>query len=460
MDFVEKIKALAVESSGWIGIGVGLIFILILGVWLWQGRRIGNTVRWFTAPLSWYAGSRWARQLTVNVIGVLLILWLAQNFSAWVQPTLTPDMLFTPPVIGPQAVKVAMVKEGELADVVSYTGTVKPFEEVTVFARIEGFVKDLKVYPGAHVKKGQVLATLETSELEPRLEHARADENFWKAEYARDKRLYEANAINASQFDRSRMKYQVTQAKVKLIETQIGYATIKALITGLVSERMIYPGVYVKKGTPLLKIERLDWVRIHFDVAEKDLLHFRKGTPVYLRFPQVESGIIRQAFSDYLRNRKAVQLVSLGEVYTPGSEDHNPEGEDRVLRAEVSVVFPAVDSVTRTGIVEVRLPNPGAVFKSNTYVVGDFYRAHAKKAVRVPRSALITLPGGKTVVFVGPAFADQGPAEAREVQVGVRGKRYVQILKGVKSGEYVIYEGNRGLTDGENVMVVRREGGP
>ncbi|MCZ6563008.1 MAG: hypothetical protein O6948_08830, partial [Deltaproteobacteria bacterium] len=110
--------------------------------------------------------------------------------------------------------------------------------------------------------------------------------------------------------------------------------------------------------------------------------------------------------------------------------------------------------------VEVRLPNPGAVFKSNTYVVGDFYRAHAKKAVRVPRSALITLPGGKTVVFVGPAFADQGPAEAREVQVGVRGKRFVQILEGVKPGEFVIYEGNRGLTDGENVMVVRREGGP
>ncbi|MFQ5852609.1 MAG: efflux RND transporter periplasmic adaptor subunit, partial [Candidatus Binatia bacterium] len=288
----------------------------------------------------------------------------------------------------------------------------------------------------------------------------RADENFWKAEYERDKRLYKAKALNASQFDRTRMKYRVTQAKLKLIETQIGYATIKALIDGWVSERMIYPGVYVKKGSPLLKIEHLDRVRIHFDVAEKDLLHFHKGTPVYLRFPQVEPKIIRQAFSDYLRNRKSVQLVSLGEVHNPESEDHIPQGGGRVLRAEVSVVFPSEDHATRTGIVEVRLPNPGAVLKSNTYVMGDLVRAHAKKAVRVPQSALVPIPGGKTVVFVGPAFADQGPAEAREVQVGVRGKRFVQILKGVKSGEFVIYEGNRGLTDGENVMVVRREGGP
>ncbi len=459
MDFVEQFKGLAVEASSWLGIGVGLILLLVLGVWLWQERDIGNTVRWFMGPLRWYAGSRWARQLTVNAIGILLILWLAQNFSAWVQPTLTPDMLFTPPVIGPQAVKVAMVEEGELADVVSYTGTVKPFEEVTVFARVDGFVKDLKVYPGDHVEKGQVLAILETSELEPRLEHARANENFWKAEYERDKRLYEAKALNASQFDRTRMKYRVTQAKLKLIETQIGYATIKALINGWVSERMIYPGVYVKKGSPLLKIEHLDRVRIHFDVAEKDLLHFRKGTPVYLYFPQVEPKIIRQAFSDYLRNRKSVQLVSLEEVHIPGSEDHNPQG-DPLLRAELSVIFPTEDPTTRTGVVEVRLPNPGAILKSNTYVMGDLVRAYAKKAVRVPKSALVPIPGGKIVVFVGPAFANQGPAEVREVQVGIRGKRYVQILEGVNPGEFVIYEGNRVLTDGENVMVVRREGGP
>ena len=459
MDFVERLRALALEYSGLLGIGVGLILLLILAVWLGQETRLREKACWLTAPLRWYAGCKWARQLTVNTLGVLLVLWLAQTFSAWVQPTLTPDMLFTPPVIGPQAVKVAMVEEGELADVASYTGTVKPFEEVTVFARVEGFVKDLKVYPGAHVKKGQVLVTLETSEMEPRLEHARADENFWKAEYERDKGLYEASAMSASEFDRTRRQYQVAQAKVKLIETQIGYATIKALIDGWVSKRMIYPGVYVKKGTPLLKIERLDRVRIQFDVAEKDLLRFHNGTPVYLRFPQLEPRIIRQAFSNHRRNPKAVQLVSLGEVQIPGSEDHNSHGEDRMLRAEVSVVFPGEDLATRTGVVEVRLSNPGAILKSNTYVVGDFVRASVKKAVRVPRSALMPVPGGKTVIFVGPAFANQGPAERREVKVGIRGKQYVQILEGVKPGEFVIYEGNRGLTEGENVMVIRREGG-
>jgi len=451
MEFIEQFWELVLAYAIWVGIGAVIFLFLALVAWLGRETRLGKKVGWLTAPLRWYAGTKWARQLTVNVVGVLLILWLARTFAAWVQPSLTPDMLFTAPVIGPQAVKVAMVKEGELADVVSYTGTVKPFEEVTVFARVEGFVKDLKVYPGAHVRKGQVLAILETSELEPRLEHARADEDFWKAEYNRDNELYKDNALSASAFDRTRMKYRVARAKVKLIETQMSYATIKARIDGWVSERMIYPGVYVKKGTPLLKIERLDRVRIHFDIAEKDLLNFRKGTAVYLHFPQVEPRIIRHAFSDYLRNRKGVQLASLG-------EDHNPQG-DPVLRAELSVIFPAVDPVTRTGTVEVRLRNPGAVLKSNTYVMGDFVKAHAKKAVRVPQSALVLVPGENPFVFVGPAFADQGPAEKREVQLGIRGKRYVQILEGVKPNEFVIYEGNRGLTDGENVMVIHREGG-
>ncbi len=145
MDFIEKFRELVLAYAIWVGIGAVIFLFLALVAWLGRETRLGKKVGWLTAPLRWYAGTKWARQLTVNVVGIFLILWLARTFSAWVQPALTPDMLCTPPVIGPQAVKVAMVKEGELADIVSYTGTVKPFEEVIVFARVEGFVKELKV---------------------------------------------------------------------------------------------------------------------------------------------------------------------------------------------------------------------------------------------------------------------------------------------------------------------------
>ncbi len=442
-DFLDKVITFAGDHWLWLSGGAALVVLLWLATVLGRVRAEPARSR-LMAPVNWYAGHRGARRLTVNVVGVALIIWFAQTFSLWVQPALTPDMLFTPPVVGPQGVYVAMVEEGLLEDRVTYTGTVLPYEDAMVYARVDGYVRDLKVYPGDHVTKGQVLVTLETSELDPRMDHARADVAFWKAELERDQELFEAGAISASQFDRTRQQYQVAEAKHKLIQTQRDYATVRALTDGWISERKIYPGVYVKKGEALLKIDQLDRVRIQCEVAAKDLLHIRAGTLAYLRFPHTDPEVIRRAFSKRIANPN-------GE----GTEQHDTPR----VRAEVAVVFPAQDPKTRTGTVEIRLPNPGLILKTNTYVVGELVRARAEKALRVPASALNSLPDGKTVLFVGPAFAEEGPAEMREVKIGLRTRGFVQILEGVQLGEFVVTKGNRSLTDGQTIRVVRREGG-
>jgi hypothetical protein len=69
------------------------------------------------------------------------------------------------------------------------------------------------------------------------------------------------------------------------------------------------------------------------------------------------------------------------------------------------------------------------------------------------------MPGGKTVIFIAPAFADQGEAEMREVTVGLRNGKEAQILEGLDEPAYVVVAGNRSLTNGETVMVIAREGG-
>jgi hypothetical protein len=196
-DFLDKVTSFAAENDLWLAGGAALVVLLLLAVVL-SRERAGRQRGRLLAPLNWYAGHRGARRFTVNVVGVTLIIWFAQTFSLWVQPTLTPDMLFMPPVIGPQGVDVVIVEEGPLEDLVTYTGTVLPYEDNMVYARVDGYVKELKVYPGDRVKKGQVLATLETSELDPRMDRARADVAFWKAEFERDKDLFEAGAISAS----------------------------------------------------------------------------------------------------------------------------------------------------------------------------------------------------------------------------------------------------------------------
>jgi len=129
------------------------------------------------------------------------------------------------------------------------------------------------------------------------------------------------------------------------------------------------------------------------------------------------------------------------------------------VRAAVTAVFPRADERTRLGVAEVMLANSGFLLKSNTYVIGHFVVERVANAWVVPMRALIQTRQGKTVIFVAPAFADQGEVEMREVKVGIRNGDEAQILEGLDEPSYVVIAGNRSLTDGETVTVVEREGG-
>jgi RND family efflux transporter MFP subunit len=374
----------------------------------------------------------------VNVVGISLVLWGTLWFSDWVRPSLTPEDLFDPPVVGPQAVKAAFVEQGIIERVATYTGTVHPYERITVYARSNGFVEGVEVYPGDHVRKGQVVAHLETSEIAPRLDHALAELTYLLAELKRDEELFRSGAVAASALDLSRSKERVAAAKVKLLQTEIGYATIAALSDGWVSERMVDPGQYVQRGQPLLSYDRLQKVRLRFDVAEQDLAMVQPGTEVVLEFPQIP----RARFDD-----SSWKTRLLADYKNPAA------------RAEVTTVFPMLGGQSRLGVVEVLMPNPGMVLRSNTYVVGHLVTGRMEDAWIVPQRALTPMPDGKTVIFLAPAFADQGEVEMREVVVGLRNGIEVEIVDGLDENAYVVVSGNRGLMDGENVMVIEREGG-
>lgn len=447
--------------------------------WLVRVLRLDHVLRW-------YGEHRVARQWTVNLAGAAFLVWFAGIAKDWIQPTLTPDMLFPSVTIGPQGVRVAEAEYGSVAQTATYTGQVQPWEENVVYARVDGYVSRLHVYPGDYVRRGQQLVTLETSNLEPRLAEAVVDSTFFAAEFRRDSVLYAEKAISASELDRSRNRFEAASAKVELLRTQIGYASIRALTDGWVADRKVYEGQYVRAGEPVVKVDDLARVRIQFEVAEEHLSTIRPGTVVYVRFPQLDPEVVRRMWPGRLlrpreelaasgsRGSDASAAAAVNSATHQGSAaapatpaglsnaraDALPQSGNWVasyahaLEAEVAVVFPAEDPATRTGLVEVRLENPGPLLRTNTYVVGDFVVREGDRGVRVPVSALTPMPGGKTVVFVLPPIVEQGAVEEREVVVGVRNSEWVELLSGVEPGERVVYRGNRGLVDGQPVMVI------
>lgn len=419
------------ENYLWLLLGSVLFALLVFSVWVgrrertWQGRLL--------APLNWYSRNLGARRLTVNVLGAFLILWGVHAFTAWVTPALRPSQLFTPPVVGPQPVKIAQAKEGTLDEIVTYTGNVKPWEDDIIYARVGGWVRKLNVYPGDVVHTGEVLATLDLSALEPQLEDAKAHVVYWRAEFQRDKKLYQVGAISASRFDGTRLRYQAAQAQLHRVETDIGYATLRSPLDGVIAKRHVYPGVYVHKGEMVVKVDDLRRVRIQFDVAEGSLQWVHPGTVVYLRFPQMDDTLLHQGF--------------------PKRFVREPDTGTWALKTTVAAVFPQENPQTHTALVEVRIDNPDQLLHENSYVVGDLVRRSVDKGVLIPTTALTTEPGGKQVVFVAP-FSQQGSVQERTVTVGLRGPDQVQILKGLKAGEFVVTQGNRELVDGQTVDVL------
>ncbi len=378
------------------------------------------------------------RRAVINVVGIGLILWGTLWFADWVQPSLTPEDLFTPPVVGPQAVKVVLAKRKTIERTATYTGTVRPYERVVLRARTVGFVKEVLGYPGDRIEKGQILVRLETSEIAPRLAIARAELRFLRAELKRDQRLFRGKAISTSAIELSRSKEQVATATVDLLKIEIGYATVRALSDGWVSRRAVDPGQYVRKGDHLLAYDRLARVRIRFDVAIQDLVYLSPGGKLILEFPEIPS--------DRLAG-------------TPLADQMVAGFRTAAIRARITSIFPSVDEKTRLGIVEAVIRNPGLLLKSNTYVVGHFITGRVENAWVVPERALTPMPGGKLVIFVAPAFSDQGEAELREVKVGLRTGKLAQILEGMEEPVFVIVAGNRSLTGGETVTVIARDGG-
>ena len=407
------------QDHPWLSLAIGVPLLLLL---IWRLIRGGLGIR----------------RTVVNVVGIALVAWGTLWFADWVQPSLTAEDLFTPPVVGPQAVKAVFAGQGTIERTVTYTGAVHPYERVILQARTDGFVEDVAVYPGDPVAAGQLVVRIETSELEPKLQMARAELRFLQAEMKRDERLVQSGTVSPVVLELSQSKESVAAANVKLLETQINYAQVRAPSDGWVSRRVVDAGQYVRKGDHLVAYDRLSKVRIRFDVAVQDLVTVSLGSEIILEFPEI----------------RAEQVA--------GTEwaDRQAEGYSSVaIRAKVTSVFPAVDEKTRLGIIEVIIPNSNLLLKSNAYVVGHLVTERAEDAWIVPERALTPMADGTTVIFLAPPFADQGEAEMREVRVGIRNGKEAQILEGLEEPAYVIVAGNRSLVSGETVMVIAREGG-
>ena len=194
--------------------------------------------------------------------------------------------------------QTARVERGVIQNSITATGTIEPVTSVTVGTQVSGIVSKLYVDYNSVVKKGQVIAELDRTNLISELNAQRASLstaqsqlNYQQANYNRYKTLYDKGLVSADEFESARLSYeqaknQVSTAResVQRAQTNLGYATITSPIDGVVLNKAVEEGqtVAASFNTPeLFTIAKdLTDMRVIADIDEADIGGVKEGQRV------------------------------------------------------------------------------------------------------------------------------------------------------------------------------------
>jgi len=311
----------------------------------------------------------------------------------------------------PSPVEVVTVARGSLARTSTVSGILEPLRTVGVNAQMSGALLTVNVEEGNYVREGQTLAQIDARELEAQAKSATASLELAQSTAKRSDELWQQRIITATEYERDRAALAAAQATLEQLKTRLGYATIKAPISGVVTEKRLEAGDIV---SPQMRL---------FSVADNSMLVSRVMVSE-LDVPLLKPGDVVDVTVDALAGARI-----------PG----------RIRR-----VFPAADSMTRLVPVEVALSGRVLNQLRPGYTIRSTFRLGSRNdALLIPTRAVIGPAGARTVVIVR-----QGKSERRIVRVGPDIDGTTEVLEGLAVGDTVIVAGQALLRDGSPVRVV------
>lgn len=313
----------------------------------------------------------------------------------------------------------AAVAPANIMNSITATGTIEPVTSVTVGTQVSGIVSKLFVDYNSVVKKGQVIAELDKTNLmsqlntaKTQLATAQSQLNYQTANYKRYKTLFEKGLVAADDFDNAKLSYtqakeQVVSAKeeVQRAQTNLGYATITSPIDGVVLSKSVEEGqtVAASFSTPEL-----------FTIAQ-DLTNM-----------QVVADVDEADIGDVKEGERVTFTV---DAYP----DDTFEGEVKQVRQEATTTNNVV-----TYEVVISAPNADLKLKPGLTANVTIYTAERKGVLSVPSKALRFTPQKETI------------GKMKIVDVA-NAKNKVWTIEG---NSIVAHKVNIGMTDGTNTQIV------
>lgn len=323
-------------------------------------------------------------------------------------------------------VAVTEVERRDLRETVRGIGTLEAHETVEIRPEVAGTVTEIGFEEGGRVEAEQLLYALDASKLEREqrarragLAGARAELSRAERSFERVKALFERDAASRDRYDEAqlalesaRAEVERTQAELELVGERLEDTRIRAPFAGLVSESQVDPGDYAAVGDALATLYRVEPIRVAFWLHEGALARVEVGQPVDL------------------------EVGAFPEARFPGT---------------VRFVSPVVDPSTRDFLVRAEIANPDGRLRPGVFGTAVVTVEERSDRPVVPEEALVSTREGYAVFVV-----EDGTAEHRPVQIGLREPGIAEVREGVEAGERVVRSGHMQLSDGDSVRVVER----
>lgn len=322
-----------------------------------------------------------------------------------------------------------------------FVGEVYGQEDVSINARVEGYLTGIHFIEGARVKKGDLLYTIDPEPFnaaiggqmsmvtEAQTKYLNAENNL-----ARIKPLAEMDAVSKSDLDfaeadrdASLAARKAAEASLKMAEINLSYTKVKAPISGFIGKTLARVGDFVGRSpNPVIinTISKVENVRVQFFINETGYLKLAKE--------------YQKRFGGELGER--IEKVEIELILT--------DGTIHPYKGKVDFVNREIDASTGAILIQASFPNPDLILKPGQYVRVKIKYKDANGALLIPQRVVSELQGEYSVFVVN----SDNKIESRRIVIGNKYNDYYIVDEGLKEGDKLVLEGLQKVGSGMTVV--------
>lgn len=378
-----------------------------------------------------------------------------------------PDSATDSAAVVPMPVSMIPAELRPMERTLAVLGSLTPVDQATVSIKTTGRMKVLSVDVGSVVKTGDLLAQIEPRDYELRIQQSAATLGQARARLGlpvegnddrvdpetinivretralreearknldRAKSLQDQGISSEAEFERANAEYQVNlnrfeatlqdvrerqallaqrRAEFDIARQQLNDTSVRAPFDGVIQQRLSNVGEFVTAGSPVLRLVRIDPLRLRLEIPERRAAGIHAG-----------------------------QLVRV-----------SLEGDARSYSGRIRRISPALDERTRMLVVEAELENPGNL-RPGSFAKAEIVIAEAQPTLSIPLDSLVTFAGSEKALTISSNRVVEQP-----IVTGRRNDGWVEVTSGLKAGDTVIRNPS-GLRTGDPVRIAAPDAPP